>query len=193
MALTLRFTALLVGICLVLGCELADVEHREQATDPNTEESRDAASSSPSSSSASDEINLSEVVWLDANVSSWNQTATLNAGLSGGTIRLDYDKASVWPNAKTKASNGESLVGNCWVFVNLDGTWYAATWDWMRPGQTSKSKSAVRGTGGHIRQAPLNTWTPRAGETYGFMVSTPARSSERTINERSNVTMVTWQ
>ncbi len=178
------------GVVLSLGCEMYDSEELFNE-DGQVQAVADAETGS-SEGTGADEIPLSGVVWLDTDVSGWAQTTTLSAGVSGGTIRLDYDKASVWPHASTRASNGGPLVGNCWVFVNLDGTWYAATWDWMRPGQTSKAASAVRGTGGHIGRAPLNTWTPKSGETYGFMVSTVARTGDRTINERSNVTMVTW-
>lgn len=145
-----------------------------------------------SSGGSSDSINLSNVVWLDADVSGWSSTATLNATVSGDTLFLDYDKADVWPTAQTRATNGGPLNANCWVFVNVDGTWYAGTFDWMRTGGTTRQISAVRGSGGHIPYEPLNRWSPRSGETYGFMVSTPARTAERTINERSNVSMVTW-
>lgn len=146
----------------------------------------------PADGGGTDGISLSGVVWLDADVSGWSRTATLNASVSGGAIRLNYDKANVWPTARTRASDGGPLVGNCWVFVRVNGTWHAATFDWMRTGQTSKAVDSVRGTGGHIPHSPLSTWTPQSGETYGFMVTTPARSAERTINERSNVSMVTW-
>lgn len=137
-------------------------------------------------------IDFASVNWLDTNISGWAQTASLRASVSGGTLRLNYDKAREWPTARTRASDGGPLNGNCWIFVNVNGVWHAATFDWMRTGQTSKPTASVRGTGGHIPRAPLNTFTPRSGETYGFMVSTPARGRERTINERSNVSMVVW-
>jgi hypothetical protein len=150
------------------------------------------SSSSGSSDSSRGGIDLSRVVWLDADVSNWAETATLNAGVSGGTLLLNYDKANSWPTAKTRAVDGGPLVGNCWVVVNIDGVWYAGTFDWMRKGGTTRPVDAVRGSGGHIPYAPLNRWSPRSGETYGFLVTTPARSAERTINERSNISMVVW-
>ncbi|MCC5843645.1 MAG: hypothetical protein JJU05_05275 [Verrucomicrobia bacterium] len=184
---------LLISV-LMFGCEF---ESDSSESSINVEEiaeevaAVDAENVAPSGN-GQDEISMSGVVWLDANVSGWPITTQLNARVSGGSILLPYDKASSWPTARTRASNGSPLVGNVWIFVNRGGTWYAATWDWMRPGQTAKSTSAVRGTGGHIRSAPLNNFTPRSGETYGFMVSTPARSAERTINQRSNVSLVVW-
>ncbi len=130
--------------------------------------------------------------WLDADISGWAQTATLNARVSGSTMELKYDKARSWPIAKQRASDGGPLVGNCWILVKRDNVWYAATWDWMRHGQTSKPVGTVTGTGGHIQHAPLTTFRPVSGESYGFMVSTVVRARERTINERSNVSMVVW-
>jgi hypothetical protein len=185
---------LLLCSLFLVGCEFESDSSSSSITAEEVGEEAAAVDSEnlQPSSNAQDEISLNGVVWLDANVSGWPVTTQLNARVSGGSILLPYDKASSWPVARTRASNGGPLVGNVWIFVNRGGTWYAATWDWMRLGQTSKSTSAVRGTDGHIRSAPLNTFTPRSGETYGFMVSTPARSSERTINERSNVSMVVW-
>jgi len=187
-------TLILIFSILFVGCEFESDSSSSSITAEEVGEEAAAVDSEnlQPSSNARDEISLNGVVWLDANVSGWPVTTQLNARVSGSSIMLPYDKASSWPIAKTRANNGGPLVGNVWIFVNRGGTWYAATWDWMRPGQTSKSTSAVRGTGGHIRSAPLNTFTPRSGETYGFMVSTPARSGERTINERSNVSMVVW-
>jgi hypothetical protein len=151
-----------------------------------------AATASGTSSSGVNDIDPSQVVFLDDDVSGWAQTATLNAGVSGGTVSLGYDKARVWPTANTRANDGGPLNANCWVVVNINGTWYAGTFDWLRTGQTSKAASAVTGANGHIQRAPLNAWRPSSGETLGFMVSTPARGAERTINERSNISVVTW-
>ncbi|MCC5843630.1 MAG: hypothetical protein JJU05_05200 [Verrucomicrobia bacterium] len=142
--------------------------------------------------SASNDINPSNVVFLDADVSSWAQTATLNASVSGGSVSLSYDMATQWPSARTRARDGGSINANAWVVVNVDGTWYAATFDWLKTGQQAKATSAVTGANGHISHPPLNNFRPRSGETYGFMVSTPARSADRTINERSNISTVVW-
>ena len=46
--------------------------------------------------------------------------------------------------------------------------------------------------GDHIKVAPLNRWRPRSGERFGIMVSGLARSTQRNVQERSNVSMVTW-
>ncbi len=123
------------------------------------------------------------VRWLHTDVSGWAQTASLSARVSGGSIILNYDKARVWPEV-----NG--LNANPWVFVHRDGTWYAATFEWLRGGQTSKPTSTVAGD--HIKRSPLNNFRPVSGETYGFMVSGLARDRTRNVQERSNVSMVRW-
>jgi hypothetical protein len=46
--------------------------------------------------------------------------------------------------------------------------------------------------GDHIKVPPLNRWRPRSGERFGIMVSGLARSTQRNVQERSNVSMVTW-
>ena len=131
--------------------------------------------------------------WLGADISGWRVVSDLDAAVIGGTLHLRYSHSRTWPVAKQKATDGGPLVGNVWVIAQSGGTWYAATWDWMRVGQQSKAAASLRGTGGHIQQAPLSAWTgPRSGEQIGLMVSTPARSAERTVNERTSVAWVTW-
>lgn len=129
-------------------------------------------------------LDLSKVKWLHTNVSKWSVTANLKSVKVGpSTITLGYDKASVWP-----AEN--DVNANPWVFVNLDGIWHAATWEWLRPGQTTKNLIAVDGS--HIKVPPLDTWHPVSGETYYFMVSGLARSTQRNVLERSNLLKVVW-
>lgn len=198
---------LAMGMVLVSGCETAQLEnkgpislaHLEGYVPPVDSEIELPPGESPAADSAegvSEDGWPSEITgpvqWLDQNVSGWPQTSTLKASVSGGTLHLKHNKAKVWPTARTRASDGGPLNGNCWIFVKVGDIWHAATFDWMRTGQTSKPVSSVRGTGGHIPRAPLNTFVPRSGQRYGFMVSTPARGPERTINERSTISMLTW-
>jgi hypothetical protein len=124
------------------------------------------------------------IQWLHTDVSGWAQTASLSASVGGGTINMPYSKARVWP-----AMDG--LNANPWVIVNLNGQWYAATFEWFRFGQTAKPMSVLSG-GGHIKVAPLSGWRPRSGERIGLMVSGLARTTMRNVKERSNVVMVTW-
>ncbi len=131
---------------------------------------------------------LGGVRWLHTDVSGWSETGTLRTvRVSGGTITLDYDKAKSWPGVDHA---GAFVNANPWIFVNVSGVWYAATWEWLRVGQTSKSTRSVAGD--HIKKHPLGNFRPRSGEVYGFMVSGLARDSARNVRERTQVLMYRW-
>ncbi len=157
----------------------------ETAAEGETEES--PVGETPETDNASTApFELANVRWLHTDVSGWPVTTTLNARIRGGSIILEYDKARVWP-----AVTGENDVNaNPWIFVQRDGVWYAATWEWLRFGQTSKPTTVVNGA--HIKRSPLNDFQPVSGETYGFMVSGLARTDLRNVRERSNVVMLVW-
>ena len=124
--------------------------------------------------------------FLHADVSSWPVTASLSASVSGSTINMPYSKSKVWP-----ANDG--VNANPWVFANVGGQWYAATFEWLRYGQTSKPKGVLDGSmGDHIKVSPLSGWEPTSGERIGFMVSGLARSGVRNVKERSNISWVVW-
>ena len=126
--------------------------------------------------------------WLNVDVSNWAQTASLNARVGGGTIYMPYDKATVWPNRG-------GVNANCWAIVNIGGTWYAATFEYLKVGQQSKPMCVLAkcdGKGDHFKVAPLSSWTPHSGERFGIMVSGLARGGNRNVQERSNISMVTW-
>ncbi len=138
---------------------------------------------------ASDQIDLSSVNWLHANVSRWPVTSKItDVEIGSDTISVEHTKAGHWPAIDY---NGIQVEGNPWVFVNRGGQWYGATYEWLRPGQTEKGVTA-EGIGGNIKVPPLADWTPAAGELVGFMVSTPARADGRTVNERTNIVMTRW-
>ena len=142
-------------------------------------------------------VNLSNVAWLDQDVSGWAQTANLSVGVTGGGsgIDLNYDKTSVWPSG-FPLDSVTALNANAWIFVYRNGNWVASTWEWMKPGQTSKGTSNLYAPGnalrGELSNSAARPFTPRSGDTYGFMVSCLARLSTRNCTERSNVVMVTW-
>ena len=130
------------------------------------------------------------ITWLHTDVTEWPVTASMSASVGGGMIRFPYDKANVWPGVMI---DGGAVNANPWVIVKFEGRWYAATFEWLRPGQVSKPMGVLDGSrGDHIKVPPLNRWRPRSGERFGIMVSGLARSSQRNVLERSNVSMVTW-
>jgi len=135
---------------------------------------------------------LASVEWLHTDVGDWPETATLlSVTFRGSQICLDYDRAYDWSSVTIGADT--QVVGNPWVFIREDDTWYAATWEWLRPGQTCKNEGSVAGD--HIKQSPFDEdsgWRPESGQVLYFMVSGLARLGERNVMERTNLVRVVW-
>jgi hypothetical protein len=178
----------LATVGLLCSCEY-DGRREDRSTEQGERLSGDA--SSETRSGGADAISLSGVVWLDMDISGWPITTSLNPHVSGGVLWLENDKENVWPDG-VEARGGGGCNANAWIFVKVDGTWYAATWEYLRRGGHHKQAAWLKGGDGHISSPPLSTWYPRSGETYGHMVSTLARGGYRTIDERSNVALHTW-
>ena len=139
----------------------------------------------PAADRRSSSIDLNTVKWLHTNVSGWAETSRItNVSIGNPPICIEHTKAGRWP-----AKNG--LEGNPWIFVNLNGRWHAATYEWLASGQTCKGIHAGN-IGPHIGVPPLASWRPRSGELVGLMVSARARAGGDTVAERSNVVMVRW-
>lgn len=140
-------------------------------------------------------IDLNEVVWIDENVSSWAQTATLSSVTfpNHGWIRLDYDKANVWPEM---GASGVEGVANAWIFVYRKNKWYGGTWEYMRPGQKDKLTENLEGgrvLGKLESEKELINFYPQSGDEYYFMMSGTARAGTPiNIRERSNLLRVRW-
>jgi hypothetical protein len=137
------------------------------------------------SATTSATFDLRQVTWLDPDVSSWPETSRItSATIDNPPICIRHTKAGQWP-----VKGGAE--GNPWIFVNRDGRWYGATYEWLAPGQVCKG--LTRDTiGPHIGRSPLTGWRPRSGEVVGLMVSTLARFRPEAARERSNVVMVRW-
>ena len=185
-----------VGAVLLAGCEsesidnqgtvsLAELQGLAVPTEPT-----DPGTTIPTGTNTVDATYPAEIDgpihWLHTNVSSWPVTSSLHASV-GSTISFPYSKANVWPAV-------DGVNANPWVIVKwTDGKWYAATFEWLRKGQTSKPKGVLDGSmGDHIKVSPLNKWRPHSGERFGIMVSGLARTQTRNVKERTNISMVTW-
>ena len=144
----------------------------------------------PTNAIAGDEIAVSNIVWLDTDVSKWEITSKLDVSLSGSLIVYDQDGTTKWPATYV---DGGYVSGNPWVFVYKNGEWYGATHEWMRPRQTRKNKSSVSGS--HIKEYNhfSSSWVPTPGVKYGFMVSGLARTSARNAEERTQIMLMTWK
>lgn len=198
---TLALTLLIPSVAAVwTGCEKADDSSGAywnsssadtSATAQTTATTADTASTTASTSDATasttgvagDAIPANSIRYLHADVSGWPVTSSLSVSIGGGSVNMPYDKANVWP-----ARGG--VNANPWIIVNVDGQWTAATFEWLRTGQTSKPTKVVAGD--HIKKPPLNNFRPQSGVSYGWMVSSLARDGTRTVNERTNIVMATW-
>ena len=139
---------------------------------------------------AGDQLDLSQVIWLHTNVSRWSKTSTVTSvSIGNPPVCIHHTKSGQWPVIQ----NSVAVEGNPWIFAKVNGQWYAATYEWNRPGQTCKGSIEAGTLGEHIKKAPLDHWKPKSGEQVGFMVSTPARfGPQGPVNERSNVVLVNW-
>ena len=143
-----------------------------------------------SPSTQNDELDLNLVDWLHTDVSDWPATSTVtDVSIGFDRLCIEHTKSGEWPELD---DGGTAVEGNLWIFANIDGQWYGATWEWLRPGQTCKSVTASE-IGPRTKRSPLETWKPRSGEKIGLMVSTPARlGPEGPTRESSNVKVAYW-
>ena len=139
---------------------------------------------------------LDQVTWLHTDVSGWPITTELQVSFQGGSICLSDARRDTWPSVSIPHSSGNgnvNVVANPWVFLEYQGQWYAATWEWLAVGTTCRNMSAVAGD--HIKrfaQVPED-WRPSSGQQLYFMVSGLARSGDITnLQERSQIVEVRW-
>jgi len=186
------------GVFFVTGCEeieqLWDEISNNEPDSGETGDNGDQGDHSTPNSDFVDEIDLSTVTWKHQNVSGWEVVSDLNVNIGGGWVRLNYDKASVWPRVNAP-NGGDPIVGNPWIFIpNDEGGWDACTWEWLRPGQQQKPMRVVNGK--HIKvkpYTPTSGWKPTSGQVYGWMVSTPARGgTPNTLDHRTRIVLFVW-
>lgn len=125
-----------------------------------------------------DAIDMQDLKYLHRNISEWMITTTLDVKVHGGHITLDYDKKGVWPPI-------QNVVASAWVIFNYKGKWIAATFEYLKPGQT------VKESGFWI---PIDgiKWQPKSGETLYFNVSGLARDHRTNVEERSQTVKYIW-
>jgi hypothetical protein len=167
------------------------------AAGPSASSSTTSAPRPPAMPAAPLSIDLPDVDWLHADVSNWRVTSRVTAirfeprkpGAEKGRLAIEHTMAGKWPTLTD--DGGLTGEGNPWVLGFVGGRWRAATYEWLRPGQTWKGIDADN-IGPHTKKAPLETWVPQPGEPVGFFVSTYARDNKRTSNERSDIVLVRW-
>lgn len=133
-----------------------------------------------------DELDLSHVTFRHRDISGWPITSDLKTvEIVPRSITMPHTKAGVW------AAGDPPTDGNCWILAQFDGQWYAATFEWLDPGQIKKYVTRDE-IGPLTKKSPFRNWRPRKGETVGFMVSRHARDSFFSGEERSQVRLVEW-
>jgi hypothetical protein len=122
-----------------------------------------------------------------------------NVTVEPGEVCIFHTSAGQWPFSTEvfppdeDYPDGAPIEGNIWIFGFIDGEWYAATWDWLRPGQECKHESSDTFGRDQIRIPPMDeTWIPQRGDTIGLMMSTIARTGLRAGEERTKVVLLTW-
>ncbi len=147
-----------------------------------------------------DQIVASSITWLSpasTNVSSWTITSTVTDVVqSGDQICVNHTKAGQWPLADIFGT-GPVIEGNIMIVAQFSGKWYGAGFDWLGQGRTCKTMPANEYGRDQIRVYPMDaSWAgPRSGDQIGLLVSTPSsdRIPIRTVDERSNIVVVTWK
>jgi hypothetical protein len=138
---------------------------------------------------AQDQIDPRAVTYLHRSIADWPITSSLSrVDLSNG-ICFPHTKAGQWPQSALGEPGQEiQIEGNPWVFAQIGGRWYGATWDWLRPGQTCKGER-VEDLGAHqIRIPPMDgNWIPNQATPLCWAVSTRARDGVLAGQERSNI------
>jgi len=198
---SLAFAALAFVACLAAGCaslrdraasELdridlaAMLDGLQDAVQSGAKEGAAVPTPKPTAPTG-DEIDLYSVAWHGPDVRAWPVASEMPQGayVSGANLHFPHTKAGQW------SVNGEGLEGNPWVVVQSGGQWHAATFEWLRKGQTSKPWEKVNA--GHIKVGALGGYQLQRGEDFYVFVSGRARGAERGTAERTAARKVVWR
>jgi hypothetical protein len=147
-----------------------------------------------------DDIDPRAITWLSpasTDVSGWRITSTVTEVVQyGNTICVYHTKAGQWPLAPIFGEPA-NIEGNIMIVAQINGRWYGSGFDWLGEGRTCKNMPAIEYGMDQIRVWPMDSsWPgPRPGDRVGYLVSTPSsdRNPLRTLNERSNIVMITYR
>lgn len=143
-------------------------------------------------------FDINKVKWLHGQgVKDWPVTSHLSGvRVTAGRTDLKHSKGGVWPKHVLDVDRNDNDVvvdSSLWMFVEIKGTWYAATYDYLRPDQRFKMVGFV-GMPAHTKQSPIKDFEFRKGDKGYVMVSGLARNpNHKNIKERSNLVPVTFE
>ena len=140
-------------------------------------------------------FDMNEVKWLNTNVSKWKETSKLtNVSISLNRTNIKHSHNEIWKAVTLgKDSNGKDVWvnANAWIFVEIKGTWYASTFEYMRPKQVRKDLG-YRLIPKHTKAPHIKDFQLMHGDIVYVMMSGLARNPKhKSIQERSNVLKVT--
>jgi hypothetical protein len=147
-----------------------------------------------------DDFDENNIIWLHTDVSGWDVTSTVTASHINYTeLCVFHTMAGQWPEVLGifPEEPEAPMEGNIWVIARVDGLWYAATFDYLRPGDECKYEDfspAGEGPGPSTFGAvPLSTWLPQTGEPVWMFMSTVARHKPLgPVHERSDYVLLIW-
>lgn len=181
-----------------LNAIMSAVEHGLQIIDSGSDYSEISPEPEPASRQSRSghiPLDISKVKWLHGRgVAQWPITSTLSSiRVNAGRTDLKHSMGGVWPKhvlAADKNGNDVIVDSSLWAIVEIKGIWYAATYDYLRPGQRFKMVG-FNGIPAHTKTNPIRDFELRKGDKIYLMVSGLARNPRhKTIKERSNLAPV---
>jgi hypothetical protein len=169
-------------------------------SDSDSDSGADTDSDTGTEFSAYDDFREDQIRWLHTDVSGWDVTSTVTgAHINYNELCVFHTMAGKWPKVYGifPEEPEAPMEGNLWIIARVEGHWYAATFDYLRPGGECKYDGYAPGDEGPgpstFDADPLASWVPRSGEPVYMFVSTVARHEPLgPLNERSNYVRLTW-
>jgi hypothetical protein len=145
-----------------------------------------------------DGLNLSSAVIVvgPSNFATWPAASTVtNYSTSSSQICIYHTMLGKWPTVAFFGDPSTLIEGNQWYFAFINGQWYGGAGEWLRPGQACKGFAGGPNEFYNPSQEPLHSWIPQNGDQVGLADSTPARAwpNMATLNQRTNIVVVTWK
>jgi hypothetical protein len=135
-----------------------------------------------------------QVTWVNGNgsVANWAETVKISsANVAGGIVSWTYETPpSGWPSTGRIHGNPDANVG--WV-AQIDGQWYGAMGEWLKPGGTWQQTIMFESDRGNTRLfgEPLQYYRPSSGQEFYIFVSGLNFGGLSNVQERSNLVKVT--
>jgi len=128
----------------------------------------------------------------DGEVFHWPITSRMTVKTTDDLIDFPHSRAGQWP-VEDPFGDGTATEASLWAICRVGEQWIAGTIDWVRPGQTHKTRPAKEY--GPCWKAGYDSYAgPTRGETVGYFVSTLARMGKRSaVNERSQIVWIKYQ